>query len=394
MATHKFIAESPYIGIDERTHHASDYKYQKYLDNQRRDSLVVKSSVRVALFGIGRAGSIHLANIIANPGVELAYVVESDSSISDGCRTKWNLNDTTFLHPDDVSKVYEDSGVDASIICTPTFTHEEYIMGSLKAGKDVFCEKPISKSDEGTAKCYEMAKKMDKTLFCAFNRRFDPSFRSVYDKVRAGAIGHVNLIKCTSRDSPLPSLAYLKISGGIFHDCAVHDIDLATWVLGEYPTEVYSAANSCIPEIAAMDDFDNVTITMKFPSGSLCLIDLCRYANYGYDQRMEAFGPKGMICAENTKPNAAVVSDASGASVVPMYYSFPSRHSDGYRLQLDSFLDVVNGRGESSVTDKMTIAISRIADACEKSARTGKPITLEWKADEIPSGYVAVKKSD
>ena len=99
-------------------------------------------------------------------------------------------------------------------------------------------------------------------------------------------------------------------------------------------------------------------------------------------------------------------------SRVPMYYSFPSRHSDGYRLQLDSFLDVVNGRGESSVTDKMTIAISRIADACEKSARydamislicssiqvlifrTGKPITLEWKADEIPSGYVAVKKSD
>ena len=106
--------------------------FYRYLDNQRRDSLVVKSSVRVALFGIGRAGSIHLANIIANPGVELAYVVESDSSISDGCRTKWNLNDTTFIHPDDVSKVYEDSGVDASIICTPTFTHEEYIMGSLK----------------------------------------------------------------------------------------------------------------------------------------------------------------------------------------------------------------------------------------------------------------------
>ena len=153
-------------------------------------------------------------------------------------KTKWSLEKTTFLHPESAGQVYQDPQVDACLISTPTFTHEAFIIGSLEAGKAVFSEKPIAETPDGTSRCYKAAAEVGKPLFCAFNRRFDPSFSSVRRRVLQGQVGHVHMIKTTSRDSPLPSLDYLKISGGIFHDCAVHDIDLITWILGEYPSKV------------------------------------------------------------------------------------------------------------------------------------------------------------
>lgn len=128
--------------------------------------------------------------------------------------------------------------VDAIIVASPTFTHEDIVIKALKARKAVFCEKPIAENRTDTAKCYEIAKTVDRPLFCAFNRRFDPGYSTVRDRVHRGEVGHVHLIKTVSRDCPLPSIGYLKISGGIFHDCLVHDIDIITWTLGEYPIKV------------------------------------------------------------------------------------------------------------------------------------------------------------
>ena len=159
-------------------------------------------------------------------------------------------------------------------------------------------------SDHWSAPLYsQAAAEVERPLFCAFNRRFDPSFSSVRRRVVEGEVGHVHMIKTTSRDSPLPSLDYLKISGGIFHDCAVHDIDLITWILGEYPSKVYSTANSLMKEIGDIGDHDNVLISLTFPSGSLGSIDLSRFANYGYDQRLEVFGAKGMLQVKNVNPD-------------------------------------------------------------------------------------------
>ena len=129
-----------------------------------------------------------------------------------------------------------------------------------------------------------------------------------------GEVGHVQQIKITSRDSPLPSQAYLKTSGGIFHDCAVHDIDMMSHILGEYPIQVYSAANALIPEIKEMNDFDNVSITLKFKSGCIGLIDISRFASYGYDQRLEVFGAKGMLQVSNDSPNRSTVFNPNGIS--------------------------------------------------------------------------------
>lgn len=134
--------------------------------------------------------------------------------------------------------LYDLYRVDAVVVSSPTFTHEDIVIKALQARKAVFCEKPIAENRANTANCYEMAKKVGRPLFCAFNRRFDPSYSAVRDKVRKGEVGHVHMIKTVSRDSPLPTIDYLKASGGVFHDCMVHDIDMITWILGEYPDKV------------------------------------------------------------------------------------------------------------------------------------------------------------
>ena len=208
----------------------------------------------------------------------------------------------------------------------------------------------MAEESEAVDRVYKIAKEVSKPLFCAFNRRFDPSFDAVYRQVRAGQLGQVHQIKLTSRDSPLPSEAYLKISGGIFHDCMVHDIDLMTYVLGEYPVEVFTVANGQIPEIAAMNDYDNVVSTFKFKSGmvvtvfsvklkskntiilkvllgttyllisilinlgTIGMVDLSRWASYGYDQRLEVFGPKGMLQVANDRPNCSEHTTNQGVS--------------------------------------------------------------------------------
>jgi len=389
MATVQFTSASPYQGIATRTHHASDYKYEAYNRAVAVAGGPAAPPVRLAVFGLGRAGSIHLANILANPRVVLAYVVESDTARWEAVRARWNLTDTQFVHPDQADVVYADPSLAACLVCTPTFTHEKFIVDSLQAGKAVFSEKPISEEAAGTARCYSQAAAAGKPLFCAFNRRFDPSFSAVRDRVRAGELGRVQMIKTTSRDSPLPGIEYLKISGGIFHDCAVHDIDLVTWILGEYPCQVFAAANSHIPEIGAIQDWDNVAITFTFTSGSLATVDLARFACYGYDQRLEVFGPGGMLEVKNEPANNTVYSGSEGSSRVPIFYSFPSRHADGYSRELNHFLDVVQMGVEPSVTGLMTSAVSRIATACEESARSGLPVKLEWTPEQLPDGYTA-----
>jgi len=329
-----------------------------------------------------------LNNILANPQIQLKYIVEDDDSKWASVTKKLNLKGITFLRSTEAKKLYDDKSLEAVIVATPTYTHEQFIADSLQAGKAVFTEKPVAEETKAVERVYKLAEKVKRPMFCAFNRRFDPSFDAVYRQVRAGQLGQVHQIKLTSRDSPLPSEAYLKISGGIFHDCMVHDIDLMTYVLGEYPIEVYTIANGQIPEIARMNDFDNVVSTFKFKSGTIGVVDLSRWASYGYDQRLEVFGPKGMLQVENGRPNITEHFTSEGISKVPMYWSFPSRHAQGYVNELQHFIEVVRGQAKMSVTYAMTLAISKIAEAAEASARSGKPEAIKWTKDEIPEDYV------
>lgn len=181
----------------------------------------------------------------------------------------------------------KDPSVDAVIVTTPTNQHEQYVHSALTARKAVFCEKPIATSEKAITECYDLAERVERPLFCAFNRRFDHGMCSLRNQVKTGKIGQLYQIKTTSRDSPLPSIAYLKISRGIFHDCAVHDIDMVCWIAGEEPSGVFAQGSAFDPEIGALGDVDTVAIVLKFPSGIIASIDLSRHSTYGYDQRLE-----------------------------------------------------------------------------------------------------------
>ena len=177
--------------------------------------------------------------------------------------------------------------MDAVLIATPTETHEHYVLTSLRAGRAVFCEKPLAADMDSVAACYDEAKRLKKPLFCAFNRRFDPGMSAVHRQVKEGKIGKIYQIKTCSRDSPLPPISFLKISSGMYHDCAVHDIDMMCWIVGEVPVGVMAQGSTFNSEIKALDDVDTIAIILRFPSGVLGSIDLSRHSSYGYDQRLE-----------------------------------------------------------------------------------------------------------
>ncbi|XP_077291817.1 inositol 2-dehydrogenase-like [Arctopsyche grandis] len=368
-----------------------DYLYKQYetdvsLDLSKKDC---EKPIGVAIFGLGRAGSIHLSNLVKNPRVQLLYVVDDIPSKWHKMKAYWGLKSTMFLTSKDAAKVYSDVKVDAVVVASPTFTHEDIVTKSLAAKKSVFCEKPIAEDIESSTRCYKQAEMVNKPLFSAFNRRFDPSYSALRDRVRAGEVGHVQMIKVCSRDSPLPSIDYLKMSGGIFHDCIVHDIDMATWVIGELPTKVQTTAFSHIPEIKAINDFDTVAILLTFPSGTIAMLDNSRHSNYGYDQRLEVFGSKGMIRADNERPVHCneVQLGYSGSSFAPIWFSFPSRYRMAYYLEMEHFLDVVRGYAKPMVQGFQTIAVSKIATAAEKSARTGMTVELKWTEEERNRKY-------
>lgn len=228
-----------------------------------------------------------------------------------------------------------------------------------------------------TEGCYNVAEKCQRPLFCAFNRRFDPTHSKVRDEVKAGKIGEVHVVKTCSRDSPFPPIEYLKASHGMFHDCGIHDIDMIMWILGERPTLVSAFGHAFRDEVAKANDVDTVAITLKFPSGTLALVDLSRFASYGYDQRLEVFGSKGMLQSKNPSASSICFSNQDGVSDDVLQFSFDSRYKDSYIRELDHFLDAIDG-SDLSVTKNDTLAACKVAQACEDSFKSGLPVELQW----------------
>ena len=184
------------------------------------------------------------------------------------------------------------------------------------------------------------------------------------------------LQKVCSRDSPLPTDAYLKISGGIFHDCAVHDIDMTSWMVGEYPVQVFTYAHAFRQSIGEMGDVDTVSISLKFPSGAIGQIDLSRLAVYGYDQRVEVFGDGGMLQSGNQSKTSVIKSTGSRVSEDLLKFSFPQRYKDAYAAEIAHFLDIMDGKVAPLLSKVDVIMVSLIASACEESHRTGKPMNI------------------
>jgi myo-inositol 2-dehydrogenase/D-chiro-inositol 1-dehydrogenase len=326
-----------------------------------------------AVVGLGRIGKIHIKNVIENPNAKLLYIVDVDVVTA-----KKNSSHLSVPVVGDIETALKDPHVEAVIICTPTPSHRELILKSVRAHKAVLCEKPIATELADIDECYKEAEKQGVPLLCAFHRRFDPTFSKLHSQCVKGDIGTIQIVKTISRDNPVPSIAYLKTSGTIFHDCASHDLDLQRWITGEEPTEVYVAASSFIKDIKDINDWDTALITLKYKSGIVGSIDLSRKAVYGYDQRVEVLGDKGMLKAENINSTAVQYATVDGIRNDPYYYSFPQRYDITYNNELQHFIEVLQGKTKPHIShiDARNNAI--LANACEKSAKTGDKVLIRY----------------
>jgi len=326
---------------------------------------------KLALFGLGRAGQFHLQSIRALSQVRLKYLFDVDASRGPALAEEMNCQFTTDPH-----EIYADPEVEAVIVATPTQTHYGYVTSSLAAGKHVLAEKPLGVTLDEIDRCYELAAAAQRVLFIAFNRRFDPSFASLVQRVHQGEIGETQIIRTTSRDNPCPSLDYIKTSCGIFHDCIVHDLDMVCFIQPETPAEVFAWGSTFMAPIREVGDLDTVIVALRFPSGTLATIDISRKSVYGYDQRVEVFGSKGMLEARNRLSDTTVLATEAGLRQATVQFSFPTRYREAYLIELEQFVQCARLNRPAPLTHRQVRLSHLLADAAEESHRTGRAVAV------------------
>jgi len=332
---------------------------------------------KVALFGFGRAGSIHFHNMRLSKRIQLKYIVDLEVDRATNTLKEFGLHEAiTVVHPDDASRIWTDATVRAVVIATPTFQHEGQVRSALQNGKAVFCEKPISENIQSTRELYQIAEDFGQLLYCSFNRRFDPSFQEIRAQVKNGSVGNLLTLKATARDPAVPPIEYLATSGGMFHDCAIHVLDLLMWIVDEAPTEVFVMARAHSPEIAAINDVDTALINLRFPCGAVACADVSRYSNYGFDQRVEVHGTAGMLRSENQSRNNVELSNTRGVQRDQLMHNFPERYRESFQSTLQHFFDIIDGVSEQHITKKSTLTASYLAKCCQESHESGIAVAI------------------
>jgi myo-inositol 2-dehydrogenase/D-chiro-inositol 1-dehydrogenase len=276
--------------------------------------------INIALFGAGRIGSLHAANIAASrPRACLACVYDTNRALAEAVAARHNTRVASSI-----GAVLADPAIQAVMIASPTSTHVELITAAARAGKAILCEKPIDLDIDRVERCKSDIAGTGVAVQIAFNRRYDQSHRAVREAVRAGDIGALELLMLTSRDPGLPSLEYIKGSGGLFRDMMIHDFDLARFILGDDPVVELFATGSIMvePRFKEIGDVDTAMVIMKAASGALVHINNSRRAVYGYDQRVEAFGSKGMVQSDNL-PNRCEQHRCQGTAAAFFHGTIP-----------------------------------------------------------------------
>ena len=322
----------------------------------------------VALFGAGRIGAIHAANAAAHPDLALKWVVDP---IGDAAA---RLAARHGAQVGAAGAVWTDAAVEGVIVASSTDSHLDHCVAAAAAGKAIFCEKPL---DLDLARARAAAPQLARArLLLGFNRRFDPHFQALRARIDAGEIGALETLNITSHDPAPPPVAYVKVSGGLFRDMAIHDFDTARWLLGEPPAEVFASGSWLVdPEIGAAGDVDTARILLRTASGRLCLISNTRRSGYGYDQRIEAFGAGGMLRADNVVESTVETWGEAGAAADRFQNFFLDRYSDAYRLEMAHFAEVLAGAAPRVGLAEGLAALA-LAEAAEESVRTGARVRL------------------
>ena len=328
----------------------------------------MSKKLRIGIIGAGRIGKLHANNLVSRvKDAELVAVSDVYEPAAKDLAEKLGIAN----YYSDYHKILEDPAIDAVFICSSTDTHSPISIEAARAGKHIFCEKPIDHDLEKIKVVLEEVKKAGVKYQVGFNRRFDRNFSHVHDVVKNGGIGDVQIVKVTSRDPEAPPLSYVKVSGGIFVDMTIHDFDMVRYLSGSEVTEV-SAFGACLvnPEIAAAGDVDTCIITLRFANGALGVIDNSRQAVYGYDQRIEVFGSKGCITADNETPNNTTYYTADGVMKEKPLWFFLERYNDAFIAEENAFVEACLNNTDTAVGafDGLQPVLIAIAakESCEK----------------------------
>jgi myo-inositol 2-dehydrogenase / D-chiro-inositol 1-dehydrogenase len=339
-------------------------------------------TIRFAVLGVGRIGSIHARNIGQHAGLQTAYKGQRPgctlAAVSDV-----NLDAANAIAAElgaravSIDEAIGAADIDAVVICTPTDTHAELIDRAAAAGKAIFCEKPIDMDAARIRRSLEGVAQRGVKLMIGFNRRFDPSFAALKTRLDSGEIGAVELVTILSRDPAPPPVDYIKRSGGLFRDMMIHDLDMARFLLGEEPVSVYASASALVdPAIGAAGDVDTAVCVLRTASGKLAQISNSRRAAYGYDQRIEVHGAKGMLAAGNRTATTVTAATAQGYATDPALPFFLERYAEAYRAEMSSFINAVASRAMPSPSGDDGLKAQILADAATESALTGAPVSL------------------
>ncbi len=327
--------------------------------------------INLCLFGAGRIGSIHASNVARHSEVNIAYIVDAYGPAALELAKKYDAKVVS------VEEALADPELHGVIIASSTNTHANLMELSARAGKAIFCEKPVDLSVERVRECLAIVEESKVVCSIGFNRRYDPQFNALKESIDAGKVGNLEMLTITSRDPSPPPVEYIEVSGGLFRDMMIHDFDLARWLLGEEPVEVFATASCQVdPAIGEAGDVDTALVTLKTASGKLCQISNSRRAVYGYDQRIEAFGSQGMAQVGNQLESQLTLTGDQGSQAAKPQYFFLERYEAAYRLELDNFVACIRDGVQpvANVVDGLQSLV--LAEAALESSKTGKAVRL------------------
>ncbi len=326
---------------------------------------------KIAILGAGRIGQVHARAVAGNENAVLAAISDPVAEAAQSIADRYGA--TVCSH----DEIIADAHIDGVVICTPTDLHADQIEACSRAGKAVFCEKPIDLDVGRVKRCLDVMAETKGILMVGFNRRFDPHFKAVKAEIIAGRIGTPEMGIITSRDPGPPPDEYILRSGGIFRDMMIHDFDMAVFLMGSMPERIMAAGSVLTdPNFKNLGDFDSASSILYWEDGRQVMISNSRRATYGYDQRLEVHGSEGMVAAENDRPVRIEVASADGYRRPPLHDFFMTRYVDAYANEIAAFIAALSGEDVSIPGGRDGLNSLLIAEAALESATTGKAVDI------------------
>jgi myo-inositol 2-dehydrogenase / D-chiro-inositol 1-dehydrogenase len=330
-----------------------------------------KNMVRIGILGCGRIGQVHARSIKQIPSATLVAVADVSESAANACADRFGVEVR------DASEIIEAKDIDAVVIATPSSTHFDVVHSASRARKAIFCEKPIDLSADRVRTCIETVEKAGVPFMTAFNQRFDPHFGAVERRIREGEIGEVETVTITSRDPAPPPISYLKTSGGLFRDMMIHDFDLARFLLKEDPVRVFATGSVLVePSIAEVGDVDTAAVVLTTKSGKICQISNSRRSTYGYDQRIEVHGSRGMLRVKNVLESQVESATEKGFTMPRAQAFFLERFDAAYLAEMRYFVDALTTGRKPQPDANDGLKAQLIADAATLSWQRGQPVEI------------------